>query len=140
MSFDLYVWHESAPITATAAAAKVAAWAAGDQGVFAAHVGVPLLRAELLVRFPPGGDEPAAQAGDEQVVAFGGHDAYGPDGGVLLASCASAQARVVPDAVRDGAKRHGLVCYDPRVAAAALVSRRPPSAEITRRSCRTRRP
>lgn len=112
MSFDLYVWHEATPITAEEAAAKVAALAGGDQSVFPAHVSVPLLRTELLARFPPG-DEPAAGGN-------GGRDAYvwssspAPGDSVLVLSCTWPHARVVGDAVRDAAKRHGLVCYDPQ--------------------------
>jgi hypothetical protein len=155
VSFDLYVWHEPAPITAEDAAAKVAAWAAGDSGVFAAHVSVPLLRAELLARFPPddgpsdqpthepaaaesdapgtsrdditgGVGETAAGRGSASRVADGdglarqGQDAYvwsvspAPSESVLVLSCTWPHARVVGDAARDGAKRHGLVCYDPQ--------------------------
>lgn len=107
MSFDLYVWHEPAPVTAGDAAAKVARWVAGGHGVFTAHLSVPLLRAELLARFPA----------DEQP---GGPHAYvwsvspAPSASVLVLSCASPHARLVGDAVRDGAKRHGLICYDPQ--------------------------
>ena len=186
MSFDLYVWHEPAPITAEAAAAKVAAWAAGDRSVFTAHVSVPLLRAELLARFPPAdepgdasndgpsdasserpsgasndgpspapadepspgpggepaveenggpgagvgmpagvgetaaGRESASRAGNGDGLARQGQDAYvwsispAPSESVLVLSCTWPHARLVGDAVRDGAKRHGLVCFDPQ--------------------------
>ena len=144
MSFDLYIWHERAPITAVEAAAKVAAWNAGDDRVFVAHFSVPLLRAELLARFPPGRDDDRADGpgmctprdapphhgtgSDERRAAPGvgdgagrdGADAYGagigvsPGASVLGLSVVPALAGVVADAARHGAKRHGLICYDPR--------------------------
>lgn len=110
MSFDLYVWHEPAPITAADAASKVAAFAGGQQGVFAAHLAVPLLRAELLARFPPG--DGTAQGDGPDAYVWSVTPAAGDS--VLVLSCGWPHARLVGDAVRDGAKRHGLICYDPQ--------------------------
>jgi hypothetical protein len=104
VSFDLYVWHEAAPVTAGQAAAMVGRWAAGERGIAGAHPAVVLLRAELRARFS---SESATVAGD-------GSDGSDGGGEVLVVSAAAPHAVEVASAVRDGAKRHGLVCYDPQ--------------------------
>jgi hypothetical protein len=52
MSFDVYVWHESTPITPEAARAKLEQWSGDEAHPFPAHPAVPLMRNALLERFP----------------------------------------------------------------------------------------
>jgi hypothetical protein len=94
--YELYVWHEPAPISAVRAATKLAAWNAGDREVFPSHFSVPLLRAELLARGP---------GADRWEVS--------PAPGASVLRVAT-DARALAEVVRQGARRHGLVCYDPR--------------------------
>ncbi|BBH66117.1 hypothetical protein ACTI_28020 [Actinoplanes sp. OR16] len=95
MTFDLYVWHEPAPISADAAEAKV------REGRFRAHPAVPAFRDDLLRRFPP------QQAPGVWTMTPDTSDS------VLALSCVWSRAGEFGDAVRTLAAEHGLVCYEP---------------------------
>ncbi|MBB2945497.1 hypothetical protein FB565_005230 [Actinoplanes lutulentus] len=92
MSFELFVWHEPAPISADAAEAKV------REGIFRSHPAVPKLRDELLRHFPPQGVWAATPEESDSLLAL---------------SCVWSRAGEFGDAVRTLAARHGLVCYEP---------------------------
>ncbi|WP_433828423.1 hypothetical protein ACQP2E_03445 [Actinoplanes sp. CA-015351] len=95
MGYELFVWHEAAPISADAAEAKV------REGTFHSHPAVPALRAELLRHFPPQ-QAPGVWAATPQ-----------ESDSVLELSCVWSRAGEFGDAVRTLAARHGLVCYEP---------------------------
>jgi len=101
MGLNLFVWHETAPISATDARAKVDRWNAGDRQVFAHRAEVAGFREALLRRFPA-------------------HDPLGvwksvppPSDQVVTASCTWLGAALVAQAATDLATEHGLVCYEP---------------------------
>ncbi|WP_229072098.1 hypothetical protein [Actinoplanes sp. DH11] len=101
MSFELYVWHEPAPISADIAEAKVRRWA--DEQMFTPHESVSALRAELLRRFPLSD------------VGKGVWDRPPNESDAVLAlSCVWSRAGEFGEAVRDLAAAYGLVCYEPR--------------------------
>ena len=52
MGLNLFVWHESTPISAEDARAKLDRWTAGDSDVFSHHAGVADFHEALLNRFP----------------------------------------------------------------------------------------
>jgi hypothetical protein len=95
MTFELFVWHEPAPISADDAEAKV------REGRFRSHPGVPALRAELIRRFPP------QQSPGVWTVKSETSDS------VLALTCVWSRAGEFGDAVRTLAASHGLVCYEP---------------------------
>ncbi|WP_120322095.1 hypothetical protein [Catellatospora citrea] len=109
MSFDLYVWHESEPINAQLAQAKLDRWQAGEPGLFPAHPAVPTLLAALLDRFPP--LESLSDADADQGAWSMTPD---PDDAVLTLPCAWSRADEVRQEVTRLAAEHGLVCYDPQ--------------------------
>jgi hypothetical protein len=107
VSFDLLVWHESAPITADEARAKLER--RGDDGVFHDHPAVAAFRDALLQRFP------ALESLSEKDL-----DGYGvwsvtpqPSTSLLELSCVWSRASEVGAAVVDLAGEHGLICYEP---------------------------
>jgi hypothetical protein len=108
MSFDLYVWHEPAAITAELARTKLERWAEGDTDVFPPHPAVPLMRDALLERFP------ALESLSDDDIDAGVWSATPQTSDSLLAlSCVWSRADEVAAAVRCLAADHGLVCYEP---------------------------
>ncbi|MEU8237848.1 hypothetical protein AB0C07_06365 [Actinoplanes missouriensis] len=101
MSFDLYVWHEPAPISADTAEAKIRRWPE-DELMFAPHEAVAALRAELLRRFPAEGPDSVWSVLPEESDAL------------LALSCVWSRAGEFGEAVRGLAAGHGLVCYEPQ--------------------------
>src|SRR5690348_8638349 len=53
VSFDLFVWHEGAPISADEAGSKLDRWTDGETDVFRSHPAVSMFRDAILTRFPP---------------------------------------------------------------------------------------
>jgi hypothetical protein len=52
-SFDLYVWHENEPFTATDARTKLERWGDGSEHAFVTDPAVGLFYDALMDRFPP---------------------------------------------------------------------------------------
>lgn len=93
MGFELYVWHESKPISAVEATAALDRWAAEEPDVFADHPALPIFRDALSRRFP------------ELKLEI--------EAGVIAVEVAWLSAAEVSDAVLGLATEHGLICYDP---------------------------
>ncbi|MEU8005618.1 hypothetical protein AB0B66_31045 [Catellatospora sp. NPDC049111] len=109
MSFDLYLWHESEPISADVARSMLERWNDGERGVFQAHPAVPALRAALLDRFPALEDLDPADVDDRGVWSM----TPTSDDAILAVSCVWSRADEVGRAVLELAAAHGLVCYEP---------------------------
>lgn len=109
MGFYVYVWHEAAPTTADAAAAKLDRALAGERDVFVDHPAVPALREALLRRFP------SLEELDEDAIDEQGVWNFTPvaSDSVLEISVVWSRAGEVYPVVRQLAREHGLVCYEP---------------------------
>jgi hypothetical protein len=109
MSFDLYVWHEPAPITADAARAKLERWDEGDADVFKPHPAVPMMRDAILERFPA-----LESLSDEDIDTLGVWSLT-PErsDSILVLSCVWSRADEVAGVVLAMAADHRLVCYEP---------------------------
>lgn len=104
MSFDLFVWHEGAPISADEAGSKLDRWTDGESDVFRPHPAVSMFRDAILTRFPP-----PENHGADSVWSV----TPAPSESIAALSCTWSRADEVSDAVLELAGEHGLVCYDP---------------------------
>ncbi|MCP2327293.1 hypothetical protein HDA40_005800 [Hamadaea flava] len=109
MSFDLYVWHEPAPLTADAALGKLEQWAEGAEDPFAAHPAVMAMRNALLERFPPLESLRAEELDSSGVWSLTPE----PSESILSISIIWSRAAEVGEAVAAMANDYGLVCYEP---------------------------
>ncbi|MET8149804.1 hypothetical protein ACIBSW_23050 [Actinoplanes sp. NPDC049668] len=109
MSFDLFIWHESQPITAAEARAKLERWDKGSDGVFDAHPAVGRFYDALLDRFPP-----LESFSDADIDRLGVWSVTPERSQAIVAvSCVWSRADEVGEAVQALATEHGLVCYEP---------------------------
>jgi hypothetical protein len=97
MGLNLYVWHETEPISAEQARTKLDLWTGGDRGVFARSEKVSRFHEELIGRYPRGVWTSVPAASDQ----------------VVAASCTWLRAADVAEGVIGLAAEHGLVCYEP---------------------------
>jgi hypothetical protein len=109
VSFDLYVWQEDQPVTATDARAKLARWGDGGDSLFAAHPAVARFYDALIDRFPP-----LESFSDDDLDRFGVWSMIPKRSDEIVAvSCVWSRADEVGTAVLTLAAEHGLVCYEP---------------------------
>jgi hypothetical protein len=109
VSFDLFVWHEESPITATQARTKLKRWDGGAAGVFLAHPAVGQFYDALLDRFPP--LESLSEADADRLGVW----SVTPERSeTIVVVCGIwSRAEEVGAAVQMLAEQHGLVCYEP---------------------------
>jgi hypothetical protein len=110
MSYDLYVWHETTPITAAGAAAKLDELDERDAAGFEAHATVAAFYAELLARFP------ALESIEDDALEVLGVWSRTPEASDRLIAMSIGWRHVaeVAPTVRALAGEHGLICYDPQ--------------------------
>ena len=109
MSFDVYVWHESTPITPETARAKLEQWSGDEAHPFSANSAVPLMRDALLERFPALESLP-----EEDIDTLGVWSMTpAPSDSILALSCVWSRADELYAAVTTMAAEYGLVCYEP---------------------------
>jgi hypothetical protein len=99
MGLNLFVWHESAPISADDARTKIDRWAAGDTESFAHRQEVSAFRDAVLRRFPQGDSVwKSTPPSSDQLVTL---------------PCSWIGAALVSAAAVELAAEHSLVCYEP---------------------------